>query len=195
MGVRRVERKTLHLLEFRCLGDAFQMFQQQGCGLRDGAGTEREQKVASGGVTCDAFGGLLQGFRDMDAQAVSVCPVGVCPVGVCPVGGYGGGERVAGDAGQGLFAGGINGNEFQGVGLSKSGGELVKQVAGAGVAVGLEENMDVAVAALAGGGKGGTNFSGVVAVVVDHGDAVCRAFVLKAAVDTTKAGKSLGDLG
>ncbi len=43
--------------------------------------------------------------------------------------------------------------------------------------MGLEDDVNLPVAALAGGGQGGANLRGVVAVVVHHGDAarLCRA--------------------
>ena len=57
------------------------------------------------------------------------------------------------------------------VGVVEGGGELGHEVASAGVAVGLEDDVDGAVAAIAGGAEGGEDFCGVVAVVVDDGDA------------------------
>ena len=50
-----------------------------------------------------------------------------------------------------------------------------------------------AVAALAGGGQGGANLGGVVAVVVDDGDAAGLAAQLEAAVDAAKMVEALGD--
>ena len=49
-------------------------------------------------------------------------------------------------------------------------------------------------AALAGGGEGGANLGGVVAIVVNHGDAADGAAELKAAVDSSEMTQALGDL-
>ena len=93
-----------------------------------------------------------------------------------------------------MLASGVDGNEFDGVGLGEGGGEIVEQVASSGVAVGLEENVNVPIATLAGGGKGGADFRRVVAIIVDDGDAVSGALVLKAAVDATKAAEAFSYL-
>ena len=58
----------------------------------------------------------------------------------------------------------------------------------------LEDHMDAALRALACGGERGANFSGMVAVVVDHRDASRRSALLEAAIDTAKIGESLGNL-
>ena len=56
----------------------------------------------------------------------------------------------------------------------KRAGELIQKIKSTRVPVGLEDDVDLAVAALAGGGEGGANLGGMVAVVVDHGDAARR---------------------
>ena len=60
--------------------------------------------------------------------------------------------------------------------------------------MGLEDDVDALVAALAGGGEGGANFGGVVAVVVDDGDAAGLAAKLEAAIDTAEVAEALGNL-
>jgi hypothetical protein len=60
--------------------------------------------------------------------------------------------------------------------------------------VGLEEDVNFPVAALAGGGEGGANFGGVMAVVVDDGDAAGRAAKLKSPVDAAEVIEARGDL-
>ena len=104
------------------------------------------------------------------------------------------GQILSGDAGDGLFAGGVNGKDADSIGVSKCTAELVQKIKGAGVAVGLEEDVDLAVAALAGGGEGGANFGGMVAVVVDHGDAAGGATKLKAPINSSEVIEARGDL-
>ncbi len=59
------------------------------------------------------------------------------------------GEGMAGDAGDGIFAGGVDVEDLEGVGIVEGGGELGEEIARAGVAVGLEEQMDAGVATVA----------------------------------------------
>ena len=103
------------------------------------------------------------------------------------------GEAFGGYAGDGLLAGGVDGEDADGVGVSECAGELVHKVEGTGVAVGLEDDVNLAVAALAGGGKGGANLGGVMAVVVDDGDAAGGAAKLKAPVDAAEVTEALGN--
>ena len=56
----------------------------------------------------------------------------------------------AGDALDRRFAGGVNIEDDQRVGVLERGGEFVHQIAGAGVAVGLEDDVNLAEAALPG---------------------------------------------
>jgi hypothetical protein len=50
----------------------------------------------------------------------------------------------------------------------------------------LEDDVDLAESALAGGGEGGTDFGGVVAVIVDDGYAAASASHLEAAIDSAE---------
>jgi len=59
---------------------------------------------------------------------------------------------LGGDSWDWVFAGGVDGQDGYGIGLGESLREVFEEVAGAGVAVGLEEDVDLAVAAFAGGG-------------------------------------------
>jgi len=59
--------------------------------------------------------------------------------------------------------------------------------------MGLEDDVDVPESALASGGEGGSNLGGVVAVVVDDGDAGGFAAQLEAAIDAVKAAEAFGD--
>ena len=72
--------------------------------------------------------------------------------------------------------------------------ELVQKIEGAGVAVGLEDDVNLPVAALAGRGEGGANLGGMVAVIVHHGDAARLAAQLKAPVHAAKMIEALGNL-
>src|ERR1700678_2092549 len=103
------------------------------------------------------------------------------------------GEEFGGDFWNWLFAGGVDGQYGHRIRQGKCRGELRDEVAGAGIAVGLEDDVNLVVAALAGGGECGGDFGGVVAVVVDDGDAVGAAAKLEAAVDSVEAGQALGD--
>lgn len=148
------------------------MLEEKRGGLGDVAGAEGKDEVAFRGAGGYGLGGGWEVWGEVGRGAFGL---------------DGGGEDLAGDAGEGRFAGGVDGDEFDGVGVAESGGEVVKEVAGARVAVWLEEDVDAPVAKFAGGGKGGADFGGVVAVVVDDGDAAGGAFVLEAAVDAAEA--------
>ena len=81
------------------------------------------------------------------------------------------GQSFAGDALDRRFAGGINVEDGQRVGILKCGGEFVHEIAGASVAMRLEYDVDFAEAALPGGRQRGTNLGRMVAVVINHADA------------------------
>ena len=104
------------------------------------------------------------------------------------------GQVFCGYAGDGLLAGGVDGQHDDGIGIAECATELVHEIESAGIPVGLEDDVDSAVAALAGGGEGGANLGGMVAVVVDDGDAARRAAKLKAPVDAAKVAEALGNL-
>src|SRR5258706_16162688 len=70
-----------------------------------------------------------------------------------------------------LFACGIDVEDEDGVGVGEGGCEIVHEIAGAGVAVGLEDYVDMMESALAGSGGRGANFGWRMAVVVNYRDA------------------------
>ncbi len=59
--------------------------------------------------------------------------------------------------------------------------------------MGLEDDVDAAAGGFASRGKGGANFGGVVAVVVDDGDAADLTALLEAPVDSAKMEQAFGD--
>ena len=103
------------------------------------------------------------------------------------------GQILSGDAGDGLLTGGVDGEHVDGVGVSKCTAELVQKIKGAGVAVGLEDDEDAAMATLPRGCEGGANFGGMVAVVVDHGDAAGGATKLKAPINSSEVIEAFGN--
>src|SRR5271168_3288522 len=68
--------------------------------------------------------------------------------------------------------------------------EIVHQGVRAGVAVRLEQHVNVSEAAGARGGQGRPDFGGMMAVIVDHGYAPFGAAYLKAAVDAAEPGQA-----
>jgi len=148
-----------------------------GAELGDGAGAEGEDHVAGAGVGGDGgdCGGEIRRAGDLGALDA-------------------GGEALGGDALDGLFAGSVDGQDSEGVCVPEGGGKLGHEVGGAGVTVGLEEDVDALVTALAGGGEGGANLGGVVAVIVNDGDAGGFALALEAAVHAAEVSQAFGDL-
>src|SRR5262249_10232665 len=68
------------------------------------------------------------------------------------------------------LAGRVDVENEDAVGVGESGAELLQQVAGAGVAVRLEDYMNTLEGALARRSQRGANLRGMMAVVVDHAD-------------------------
>ena len=108
-------------------------------------------------------------------------------------------ERLAGDAGHGGLSRRVNVHECDAVGLIEGSAELVvqhlREQGRTGVAMRLEEHMDVLIAKPRSGGDGGGDFSGVMRVVVDDGDAAHFTDQVEATADAGEARKRLGDLG
>ncbi len=96
------------------------------------------------------------------------------------------GQGLTGYALDGLLARGIDVEDDERVGIAEGLGEIVHQLLRSAIAVRLENDMNFAIAALLCGGKGGTDFGRVMAVVVDHTDSSARAPELKAAVNPTE---------
>src|SRR5713101_785421 len=96
----------------------------------------------------------------------------------------GGGQGFAGDAGDSRLAGGVNVGEHQHVSLIKGAAEFVPQMLRARVTVRLEEQQQAIELANARGFERGADFGGVMAVIVDHGNVVDRAFNVEAPADS-----------
>src|SRR5262249_33884857 len=74
----------------------------------------------------------------------------------------------AGHSGNGRFAGRINIQDENAVGIGEGGAEFVKQVTRASVAVWLGDDVDALETALPSSSQGGANLGGMVAVIVNH---------------------------
>ena len=103
------------------------------------------------------------------------------------------GQLFSGDAVHGWFARGVYFGDHQNVGLIERAPKIFPEVLGAGVAVRLKENQQAVVVAAAGGFERGANFGGMMAVVVDQGDAVEDAFDFEAATNAGKFGEAGAD--
>ena len=90
------------------------------------------------------------------------------------------------DAGDGSFAGGVNIEHTNHIGGLKAIAKFMQKIAGAGIAMRLKENENAREAALAGRFQSGANFCGVMAVIIDDGDAADLTFALKAPLDAAK---------
>ena len=86
----------------------------------------------------------------------------------------------------GFFAGCVDVRHHQNVRLIKRAAKIFPEVLRARVAVRLEEDQQALVIAAARGVERGANFGGMMAVVVDQGDAVERAFDFEAPADPGK---------
>src|ERR1017187_1304285 len=95
-------------------------------------------------------------------------------------------QGLARNAFDGLLAGGVDVEYEERIGVVKGGGEFLDQVAGAGVAVGLEDDVNLAESALAGRGQRGLDLGRMVAVVVDDAHAGGAAAQLEAAIDAAE---------
>src|SRR5207249_9517872 len=93
-----------------------------------------------------------------------------------------------------LLAGGIDIQNDQAVRVLKRSCKLVHQITGSGIAMRLEDHMNLAKATLPGGGKGGANFRGMVAVVIDYADPRNLAPQLEATVDAVEVFESRANL-
>ncbi len=69
------------------------------------------------------------------------------------------------------FTGRIDVEHDERIGVVEGGGEFFHQIASAGIAVGLEDDVNLAEPALAGGGERGPDLGWMVAIVIDHADA------------------------
>jgi hypothetical protein len=93
-------------------------------------------------------------------------------------------DELAGHAGDGLLAGGVDGGDDEQVGAGERVGEAAPQVAGARVAVRLEHAHDPPPRPGRGGVERGSDLGGEVVVAVDEGDAGDLAPLLPPPADT-----------
>src|SRR5713101_3390054 len=105
----------------------------------------------------------------------------------------GGGQGFAGYAGDSRLAGGVNVGEHQHVGLIKGAAEFVPQMLRARVTVRLEEQPQAIELANTRGFERGADFGGVMAVIVDHGNVVDRAFNVEAPADSREFAEAIAD--
>src|SRR5271165_1342120 len=104
------------------------------------------------------------------------------------------GEQFCGDAGDRAFTGGIDVQHGHRISIVKRGGKVIEEQLRSRITVGLEDNVNAPKAALARGGQSGAYLRGMVAVVVDHGDAIHPAFELKATVHSVEVRQSFANL-
>ena len=95
-------------------------------------------------------------------------------------------QQFRSDAGKRLFAGSVDRQHEYAVRVGERSAKLVEQVAGAAIAMRLEDNVNASMTAFARGGKCSANLGGVVAVVVDHGNAARLSANLKTPINAAK---------
>ena len=93
-------------------------------------------------------------------------------------------QRIAVSAGKGRFAGSVNVGDDDGACIVHAGAEFGKERCETRIAVRLHDGDDIARASLACSLEDRGDFNGVVAVVIDDGDAARLACLGKAALDT-----------
>src|SRR5713226_9549745 len=93
----------------------------------------------------------------------------------------GAGQRFAGHTRDGRFAGGIDIEQHENIGLIESAAEFVPKVLGAGVPMRLKEHEHAIEFAPARRFERGANLDGVMTVIIDHGDVIDDALDIKAA--------------
>src|SRR5690242_6024037 len=152
---------------------------QLAAGATDVAGANSKDGVAGLGGPEQEFNGFLHGAEILDVLVAGFA--------------NGGGQSFTGNAGDGDFTGGVNVRERQDVGLVEGAAEFVPEMPGAGEAMRLEEDQEAFELAAASGFEGGTDFSGMMAVVVDDGDVVDRALDVETAADAGEAGEAFAD--
>src|ERR1700746_169015 len=103
-------------------------------------------------------------------------------------------ERLLRDAFNGLLACRINIQHAKGIGIGKSIGEIVHQIASTGEAMGLKDDMHSPVSALASPSESGPNFRGRMSIIVDHVDARSHTFELEPAINATKCSETGANL-
>src|SRR2546422_3147956 len=148
-------------------------------GAADVSGTDGEDGVGGSRFLQQKFNSALHG-----AEIVDVFVAGFA---------NGGGQGFAGDAGDGIFAGGVNIREDKNIGLIEGFGEIVPEMLRAREAMRLKENEKSIEFAAARGVERGSNFRRVVAVIVNDGDVGDDAFDVEAAADASKVGEAFAN--
>src|SRR5262245_52784224 len=158
-------------------------------------GTEKQHELVAGAahVACadghDGVSGTRFAQEELNAVLHGAEIVHVLVAGFTD----GVGQGFAGDSRNGLFAGGVDVGQHQDVGLIESATEFVPEVLGSRVPVGLEEDEDTVELAAASCFERGSDFDGVMAVIVDDGDIVDDAFDIKAAADAGELSETFAD--
>src|SRR5258707_1389783 len=105
------------------------------------------------------------------------------------------GQGFAGYARDWRLAGSVNIGNHQNIGLVESAREFVPEMLRAGIAVRLKEHQQPIELADARGFQGGANLRRMMAVVVDHGNVVDRAFNVEAPTDAGKFAEVIAFVG
>src|SRR5579864_9409811 len=149
-----------------------QFFQNHGPKLRDAASAQGQDHVSILGDR-DGCGDGLGGRTYIPADLRRFYPNPLR-------------QDFAGDAFDGLFAGGVNIEDEERVGIIERGGEFFDEIAGACVAMRLEDDMDLLEAALPRRRQRRLDLGGMMAVVVDHAHAGNASAQLEPAVDAAE---------
>jgi len=167
-------RPTWRLSGFQRRLDRGQNLRSQ---LADVASAEGKDQIAFAGLGCDGgnSGGEVGG--ELNLRALDAC-----------------GQALGCYAGDGFFAGCVDGQDYNSIGIRERTTKLVQKIKGSGEPVRLEDDMNVLVAALAGCGQCGANLGGMVAVIVDDGDAARLATQLETPVHAAKVAEAFCDL-
>ena len=89
----------------------------------------------------------------------------------------------------------INFRQHKPIGAFKGRQKFVEEIARTGIAVRLEDHRQRPLPTVANGADGGANLRRMMAIIVDHHNAVGLAFDFKAAMNTAEGFEGLGDMG
>src|SRR5262249_31535992 len=104
-------------------------------------------------------------------------------------------KRLSRDSLDRLLAGGVDVQHDQRIGICEGRGEFIHQVASPGVAMRLEDDVNLEVSALARSSQRGTNFRWVMCVIVDDGYADSLTAKLETTVNAAESLKRFTDIG
>jgi hypothetical protein len=150
------------------------------CELGDGARSQGQ----------DCFSGLCHGHGGLRRLLKGTCIVGRCSTASANARG----KLLSGNTWQGGFASSVNIEYEDGVGQCKRFSEVFHQGLGAGIAMGLKDDVNPFIAALAGGGQRSANFGGMVPVIVNDRDPVRLSAKLKPPVHSPEACKGVANV-